>query len=157
MQPKMNSFLLPIAKTDQGLYFLDKIHRNLYGDNEKKTNRFGDDKIIKIVMCLICSHIQYDEHLRVLRIPNRIAHRCTIAYNNNQQECIYLISDVKNDPDNTDSQLIEEVFYTEIKTIASSVNLCDLELPRGPPPSPASECSTPNVLDDELFQNYSLK
>ena len=111
----MTTFFLPIAKTDIARLLLDKIHNNIYQDNnEKKTDRFGDVKIVQTVMYLIVVNKVYYKHFRILEIPKYIKYRCTISYDDNKQECIFLLPD-GNDPENKNMNEISELSYEDIK------------------------------------------
>ena len=79
-------FILPIAKTDNGCYLMDKIYSKLYPvDVEKKANRF-DENLVHTVLFMIHNYTPYNKHIRILRISNQIRDLCTIAYNDKLEE-----------------------------------------------------------------------
>jgi hypothetical protein len=155
-----DSFTFSIAKTDAGVSLINKIHQNLYHDNnETKTNRF-DINITQILLFMIHDNIIYDSHISILKIPIRIRSRCTIAYNN-FTECIYLMPNVVDDPENIDKNLIKELSYSDINDIVQT-SISRFECINRPMVSPLSftdtVINTPIVVeDDEIFMSYDME
>jgi hypothetical protein len=112
----MDHFYLPLAKTTDAKRLFDKLHNDIHQDNnEVKTDRFGDSKITQVILYLLNNNEMYYDHIRILMIPIHIKNRCTIAYTDNHQECIFLIPDVVNDPKNININEIEDLSYVVIK------------------------------------------
>ena len=174
----MYHFYLPLAKTADAGRLFDKIHNAIHQDNnEVKTDRFDDSKITQVILCLLNGNEMYYDHIRILMIPIRIKNRCTIAYTDNHQECIFMIPDAVNDPENINVNEIEDLSYTVIKQkfgeametarrmrgIANPVQETVLETTddekypetTAPPPTPISNTYTPiTVVDNTLFNGY---
>jgi hypothetical protein len=112
----MDHFYLPLAKTIDAERLFDKIHNAIHQDNnDVKTDRFDDSKSTQVILCLLNNNKMYYDHIRILMIPIRIKNRCTIAYTDNHQECIYMIPDDVNDPENININEIEDLSYVVIK------------------------------------------
>ena len=112
-----NHFLISLAKTRAGVFIMDKIHNKIYNDNnETKTNRC-DESIIAVLMFMLYSNIKYDDHISILKIPNDLQYRVTIAKADIERECIYLLPDVKVYPDIIDYSYIKNLSYDEIKNL----------------------------------------
>jgi GH15 family glucan-1,4-alpha-glucosidase len=112
----MDHFYLPLSKTTDAEMLFDKIHNAIHQDNnEVKTDRFDDSKITQVILYLLNTNEMYYNHIRILMIPIRIKNRCTIEYTDNHQECIFLIPDYVNDPENININEIEDLSYVVIK------------------------------------------
>lgn len=159
------TFILPLAKTDTGLSLINTIHNNLYHGNETKTNRFDNSLAQNIIFKIYCEN-KYDTHIRIMKIPTRIRDRCTIAYNDNLVECIYLIPNVLDDPENTDVEFIEEMLYDDVKKYVQNIidhfesikseKRVNINETKAHPPSPVTRPATPIEVDDiEIFNQYA--
>lgn len=164
----MDYVFVPLAKTDNGLRLLYNIHRSIYHDNnETKINRFDMNLVYTLIVMMYVNPL-YANHIRLMGVPNNIQYRCTIAYNDDLTECIYLMPNVNEDPNNTDKDLIEEMLYENIKAKIQEVidhfeenpegeseekqeeenNFLIVSTPATPPSSPATRSVTPIAVVD---------
>jgi hypothetical protein len=125
----MDHFYLPLSKTADAAMLFDKIHNAIHKDNnEVKTDRFDDSKITQVLLYLLNNNEMYYNHIRILMIPIRIKNRCTIAYTDNHQECIFMIPDYVNDPENININEIEDLSYVVIKHKFSEAMKIDIRM-----------------------------
>jgi hypothetical protein len=108
-------FIIPLAKTYEGIKLLDRAHNRIYNDNnEKKTSRH-DEKLVQFVLCLIYTEPEYANHISIMKMPISIRERCSIACARSDSEYIYLMPDLLVDPLNKDNSLISEMSYYEVR------------------------------------------
>jgi len=115
----MSHFMVPLAKNENGKFIMEKIHADLYKD-EQKTNRF-DLKFVQTLLFLMYKENKYDVHIRILKVPVHIKDRCSVAYDDSLVECIYLMPNYTDDPSNKDKELIQELSYNEVKSLVHDV------------------------------------
>lgn len=85
---------IPLVKSASGIDMLDNVHRHIYGDNEEKTNRF-DPRVAHTSFLMMCSHRKYDNMISMVRIPEHLVSRATIAISDKPGyvEEIYMLPD----------------------------------------------------------------
>jgi hypothetical protein len=89
----MTDFLIILAKNYDGVAVLNKIYQQLYQNaDEKKTCRF-DPVFTQTVACLLNKSDKYVDRIYVVKVPNTLRYRCTIASNGDSTggEKIYLL------------------------------------------------------------------
>jgi uncharacterized LabA/DUF88 family protein len=115
------TFILALAKTEQGKLLMDEIHDKLYCDNNETKTNFSDINMIQSLLFIIYNEKQYYNHINMLKIPTRIRKQCSIAQDINLCECIYFMQKM-DDPENKDKDLIHEMSYNDIKILVKTIN-----------------------------------